>query len=299
MQISKMFLIASVALAGLIQPAARGADTEAQRQAREAMRQAVQQMQPQPVVVATQAPAPQVVAPLPAPAQQVQPSEVTGASPAAAPAPQPTAAPSNRNGAAALVLPPSAPPDAIARAREAVRQTMSTLPMEAQAEPLAPETPATPVIQAPASPAPVTPAASAPAAPATPVADSRFAPLPEGLPAQDVEKAREAVRAAMNQLPAEAAAPAVAPAAPTAVQPSPAVTTQPAVAAKPAAPRTAEQKFTVSLKKPPVFEAIQGPPSPLSPEKQQRLDALLARYKADQVTPEQYHAERAKILAEP
>jgi hypothetical protein len=29
----------------------------------------------------------------------------------------------------------------------------------------------------------------------------------------------------------------------------------------------------------------------------QKLSALLHRYQADQITPEQYHAERAKILA--
>jgi hypothetical protein len=29
------------------------------------------------------------------------------------------------------------------------------------------------------------------------------------------------------------------------------------------------------------------------------LDNLLAKYKADQITPEQYHSERAKIIGEP
>jgi hypothetical protein len=33
--------------------------------------------------------------------------------------------------------------------------------------------------------------------------------------------------------------------------------------------------------------------------KQQRLMDLLELYKADKLTPAQYHAERAKILAEP
>jgi hypothetical protein len=41
-----------------------------------------------------------------------------------------------------------------------------------------------------------------------------------------------------------------------------------------------------------------GPPLPISQDKQRRLSDLLQKYKADQLTPEQYHQERAKILAE-
>jgi hypothetical protein len=44
---------------------------------------------------------------------------------------------------------------------------------------------------------------------------------------------------------------------------------------------------------------IIAPGLPISMTKEQRLQALLARYKADQVTPEQYHTQRAAILAEP
>jgi hypothetical protein len=44
---------------------------------------------------------------------------------------------------------------------------------------------------------------------------------------------------------------------------------------------------------------MEPPPSPLSPEKQRRLDELTARYKADQLTPTEYHEQRAKLLAEP
>jgi hypothetical protein len=47
------------------------------------------------------------------------------------------------------------------------------------------------------------------------------------------------------------------------------------------------------------FQPLEGPPLPISSEKHQRLNELLQRYKADQVTPEQYQAERAKILAGP
>ena len=43
---------------------------------------------------------------------------------------------------------------------------------------------------------------------------------------------------------------------------------------------------------------IPAPPLPISADKQQRLKELLQKYRADQITPEQYHTERAKILAE-
>jgi len=45
------------------------------------------------------------------------------------------------------------------------------------------------------------------------------------------------------------------------------------------------------------FTPIQGPPLPISEAKQQQLAELLRKYRADELTPEQYHAERARILA--
>jgi hypothetical protein len=45
------------------------------------------------------------------------------------------------------------------------------------------------------------------------------------------------------------------------------------------------------------FPPLEGPPLPISSEKQQRLNDLLQRYRADQITPSQYQTERAKILA--
>jgi hypothetical protein len=44
---------------------------------------------------------------------------------------------------------------------------------------------------------------------------------------------------------------------------------------------------------------LTGPPLPISDAKQQKLKDLLRLYQADQLTPEQYHQQRAKILAEP
>jgi hypothetical protein len=42
---------------------------------------------------------------------------------------------------------------------------------------------------------------------------------------------------------------------------------------------------------------MQGPPSSLSASKQQQLEQLLQQYRADQITPAQYHEQRAKILS--
>ncbi len=44
---------------------------------------------------------------------------------------------------------------------------------------------------------------------------------------------------------------------------------------------------------------LAGPPLPVSAAKQQKLDALLQQYRMDQVTPAQYHQQRAQILSQP
>ena len=49
----------------------------------------------------------------------------------------------------------------------------------------------------------------------------------------------------------------------------------------------------------PAFTPIPGPPPSVSADKEQRLQELLRKYRADQITPEEYHQQRAKILAEP
>jgi uncharacterized protein YnzC (UPF0291/DUF896 family) len=44
---------------------------------------------------------------------------------------------------------------------------------------------------------------------------------------------------------------------------------------------------------------MQPPPPTISADKQTRLTELLQKYKAEQLTPEEYHQQRVKILAEP
>jgi hypothetical protein len=47
------------------------------------------------------------------------------------------------------------------------------------------------------------------------------------------------------------------------------------------------------------FKPIESPLLPVSAAQQAQLQALLAKYKANQVTPEEYHKQRAEILAQP
>ena len=55
-----------------------------------------------------------------------------------------------------------------------------------------------------------------------------------------------------------------------------------------------EKKQRVAAK-----SAAAAVPAPMLSDKEQRLAGLLRRYEADEITPMQYHAERAKIMAEP
>jgi hypothetical protein len=47
------------------------------------------------------------------------------------------------------------------------------------------------------------------------------------------------------------------------------------------------------------FQPPQIPASPISPGKQAKLDNLLIEYRANEISPEEYHRERAAILAQP
>jgi len=47
------------------------------------------------------------------------------------------------------------------------------------------------------------------------------------------------------------------------------------------------------------FPSLEGPALPISAEKDQLLKDLLRKYRADELTPEEYQSQRAKILAGP
>lgn len=60
----------------------------------------------------------------------------------------------------------------------------------------------------------------------------------------------------------------------------------------PATPAAAAGQVTTSR----IGPSLSGPDLPLSAEQQSQLAELLKRYRADEITPEEYHRERARIL---
>lgn len=81
---------------------------------------------------------------------------------------------------------------------------------------------------------------------------------------------------------------------PAAPPPSQAAVTEPPFAGTPA-PSQGQPVFQPA----PAATTMQAPALPISGTKEQRLAVLLSLYKADALTPEQYHTQRAAILAEP
>lgn len=175
--------------------------------------------------------------------------------------------------------------EAQAKMREALRQKMEALNTQAAPAPTAP-TPApapkiAPVAPAAAAPTVVVPvpveAAAAPAVVATAAkSDSKFSDVPESVDNPVAEKQREALRQKLTE-PVAVTAAVAAPAHPAAPAPAKAATS--VVASQPQA-------------EPAIAPAFSG-------SKQGRLAALLQQYKADQITPQQYHMQRAAIIAEP
>jgi len=115
--------------------------------------------------------------------------------------------------------------------------------------------------------------------------------------------AREALMKQMDQVQAPEPPPA-APTAPAAPAAAPAVPkTKPAAPAAPAPAATPVVIITNPAPRATVTPSgpvpIVAPALPISMTKEQRLQALLAKYKADQINPEEYHKQRAAILAEP
>jgi hypothetical protein len=76
----------------------------------------------------------------------------------------------------------------------------------------------------------------------------------------------------------------------------PVATPQPAVAG---APQPAKPVDVNYIGKDLGMKAIAAPALPIAASKEERLQALLAKYKADQISPEEYHQQRAAILAAP
>jgi len=92
--------------------------------------------------------------------------------------------------------------------------------------------------------------------------------------------------------PAVSPAPQTKPAAVSPVNPAPPAV-KPAVMSPPAQINATYPGKELGLK------PIVAPPLPISAAKEAQLQGLLAQYKADQITPAEYHSQRAAILAEP
>ncbi len=143
---------------------------------------------------------------------------------------------------------------------------------------------------------------------------SGFAPVP----AQASPDAASKLESALHQKMSELGAQAVTPPPTNALKPAPVTPTekqggqaamsrsqqkalereekQAVEAAMVQAPETKLPKRETNVA-PIGFEPLLAPPPPVSAAQQAQLDELLQRYKADQITPEQYFTERAKIMS--
>lgn len=182
--------------------------------------------------------------------------------------------------------------EAQAKAREALRKALQQpspaplAPTPAAPAPAAPVSPAAPI--APGAPAPVVPAAAAaPVSPAAPESGSYGTiVMPPRADPETIEKAREAMRQKMQET---AVAEAEAAKAVNATKP-----------VAEAEPKSAKPKAKVETKSPASeLKPLEGPASPLPASKEAQLAELLQLYKAEKVTPQEYHTQRAKILSGP
>lgn len=185
-------------------------------------------------------------------------------------------------------------PAAEARAREVLRQQQEALGSQ-------PGTPAPAEAPAAASPAPViaTPSGAAPEIAAQPVvADPAYSKELEERARQIIlERARSEQAAAAA--PSVAATPTPAPAQPAAQPP---VAAKPTPSPKPASAAEAQQRALEASR--PVENAaptaaVEAPAAAGPKTKQAKLREITELYRADKLTPAEYHQRRAEILAEP
>ena len=275
MQISRHLLLTCAVTACLIPSLAHAADNEAQIRARQALEEKMNQLNAQPPPAAAPAnPAPTV-------SKQNAPAK-----------PAPPVVTVTPNGATV-----SNPPTASA-ADAATRQKLKDALNQA----------ATPPAQPPVSAAPMQsqPATSAPSYISTPSNDAATS-----------QKLEEALRQKMQQTPVESTTPPMATQKPT--KPAPAWTPSASApsstanyapipetnprAVRPTLPETPTPAPVMNGNQPAAptiaLPTLSGPPTGLSAAKEQKLNELLTQYRQDLITPQQYHEQRAKILAEP
>jgi colicin import membrane protein len=275
MQTSKpIFAICAVALCasalGLI-----AQDNPAQAKAREALLQKMRELDAQQAAPPAQQPQPlDAVVPAPGPAKA--PPTATAPKPAVvaparakttpapvAPKPVVTTPPTTvmtQAGAVFAPVPPPSDEQATARAREALRQKMSEL----DTQPTAPLTAVVPAVK----PAPATPAPSSKASDAE----------KKRADAEAAKAQKEAAEAERKRAAAEAK--------------------ERKEAEKAALVEAQKTKKQLSSEAASGFKPIEAPALPISAEKQALLAELLRKYKADEITPEEYFKQKVKILAD-
>jgi hypothetical protein len=133
------------------------------------------------------------------------------------------------------------------------------------------------------------PAETKPATP-PPAETKPEAPTAEMKPAPTVETAQPA------PVVVKPASPAITPAAGTVLQ-SPVMPAT--IKVKPGVMSATNQINAIYTGKELGLKPIESPLLPISAVQQAQLQALLAKYKANQITPEEYHNQRAEILAQP
>ena len=180
-----------------------------------------------------------------------------------------------------------------AAARAALLQKMQEINGAPPAASPAPA-PAQPAL-APAAPAAVAPAVEIPAA-TTVVPAATTAPTAVETPAPAVATpAAAGTLAPAGDTPAQVAARAALLQKMQEIGGNPSTATSSAAAT----PAPAVKVETTTPGRVAVAQPIVAPALPIALSKEQKLNALLSSYKADQLTPQQYHEQRAAILAEP
>ena len=303
MQMSKCVLLVCAAAYGTAVLPLHAADADTDTKLREALEMKLNELRSQPPAAT---PKPGVM----------PPSSNTPSFPAANPA---------------LSAPP-ADSEAIAKAREALHQKMKELELHPGGRPAPPGQWTPPPVVRPAPPVTQPKPTSRAAQPKPTVAQPAVAGLGQPTPQpvlaspsrvsdQSIAKARESLRQKMNELEAQSPAPTTAPtsvaaATPVVAQPpAPAAGSTPVPAKSTPKTKSAEAKPGETAAKPPAqakaqspsqkpakaataFPPIQAPPPAISADKASRLADLLRKYKADEITPEEYHQQRTKILGE-
>jgi hypothetical protein len=292
MQILTKCLIVCV-LAAITAPlCARAADTDAQMKAREALRQKVSELDaqtavtnPPPIAAPKTKPAPEPAVsnptPAPAPAETVKTVPTPTPAPASAvettstppPAPvvktrKPKPAPAARTAPVGQYTASRPDSEKVAKARVALEEKMREINAQGS-EPGQPAVVSQPLVTRPVV-ATQPPANTPPPVHRSPEITSTSQPT-----------ASPEMRELTEPLPT----------------PPPVKKTAQSESTKPQPSKKPNQ--TRPMPEPVRYALPPGPPPPVSADKLQKLNILLQQYQADRITPEQYHQERAKILAGP